>query len=160
MAGYFTQDGSLFRDHVPYVQYRVESLRFEPENEVDKNRFMNVERRRHHRISVKFLVEYRGQNVWQSVQTYNISQGGMFIATDKVEAPGTRIEILFEVGKEDNLRRIHADAVVVWNRKETYVNGEGKRFPAGMGIEFKKIFPSDGEKFLKEVIEKWEKKDG
>lgn len=115
---------------------------------------MVVERRRFPRILVKFLVEYRGEAVWQHAQSYNLSRGGMFIATDKVESPGTHIEIMFEIGKE-KVRRIHAEAVVIWNRSR---EGETEGAPSGMGVQFLRIFPVDGEKFLEELVKKWEKK--
>jgi len=116
------------------------------------------ERRRYPRVSVKFSVEYRGKNIWQNAEAYNLSQRGVFIATERIEPPGTRIEILFEVGKED-VRRIHVDATVVWTRQKVETIDGGGFLPAGMGIKFEKIFPSDGEAFLKEMIAMWEQKD-
>lgn len=118
---------------------------------------MNVEKRRYSRISIKLRVEYRGEKVWQNVNVENISKGGMFIVTDKIEPPGTKIELLFDFGKEIK-RKIMAEAVVVWNRKTQEQQGdEGKKLPQGMGIEFTKMFPEDAEKFLNDFIEKWNK---
>lgn len=111
---------------------------------------MTMERRKLPRVSIKFFVEYRGKSVWQNVQSFNLSKGGIFIATEKIEPPGTAVEIIFDV--ED--KRIQVESVVRWSRGKIADGADGESLPAGMGIQFLKIFPSGAEKFLKELIEK------
>ena len=56
------------------------------------------EKRRHKRAFIKFPVEFRSDSSWQYVEARDISAGGIFIVTDKVEPPQTKIEIIFEFG--------------------------------------------------------------
>jgi uncharacterized protein (TIGR02266 family) len=113
---------------------------------------MGIERRRFPRINVKFFVEYRGEKIWQNAEVKDISKGGMFIITDKIEPPGTKIEVIFEFGKEER-RVLQAEGFVVWSRDKD-MTSEG--LPMGMGIEFTKIFPQDGKDYLEELIQNWE----
>jgi uncharacterized protein (TIGR02266 family) len=118
---------------------------------------MGIERRRYPRIRVSFVVDYRGKSILQNAESYNLSKGGMFIATDKIEPPGTPIEVIFEFGKEYK-RRIQAEAVVVWNREKSVLDEGGRSLPPGMGVQFKRIYPLDAEKFLEDLIQKWEER--
>ncbi len=111
---------------------------------------MSEERRKSPRILIKFLVECRGKTVWQNVQSFNLCKGGMFIATEKLEAPGTAIEIIFDLKD----RKIQAQSIVRWNRNKMANSEEEGALPVGMGIEFLRIFPADAEDFLKELIKK------
>ncbi|RKY40673.1 MAG: hypothetical protein DRP76_01375 [Candidatus Omnitrophota bacterium] len=117
---------------------------------------MGIERRRFPRINIKFSVECRGKNIWQKAESFNLSRGGMFIATEKVEPPGTEINIIFEVGKERKL--IQVNAVVRWSRIRPEYKEKGEGLPAGMGVEFLRIFPSDAKDFLEELIKTYIKK--
>lgn len=110
------------------------------------------EKRKYKRAYVRFPVEYRGKSFWQVVQAQDISAGGMFIATQKVEPPQTKVEILFSFGK-DNARLIHAEGVVAWNRAKPKDDGKGNVLPAGMGIMFTKFLPSRSQNFIKDLIE-------
>ncbi len=114
---------------------------------------MGVEKRKYPRVKVKFSVEYRGKNVWQNAEIDNISRGGMFIVTEKIEPPGTNIELIFELG--ESKRKIQAQGVVVWTRTQSQHNHEGRLLPQGMGVQFTKIFPGEAENFLADLIEKW-----
>lgn len=119
---------------------------------------MGMERREHPRIYLKLPGECRGKNVWQKVTIYNLSKKGMFIGAQKVEPPGTLIEIYFEFGEEANKSSFHIDAVVVWNREQEEKR-EGRILPVGMGVRFQKIFPADAEKFLEGVIKAMKDKE-
>ena len=110
------------------------------------------EKRKYKRAYVRFPVEYRGKSFWQVVQAQDISAGGMFITTQKVEPPQTNVEILFSFGK-DNTRLIHAEGVVAWNRAKPKDDGKGNILPAGMGIMFTKFLPSSSQNFIKDLIE-------
>lgn len=112
---------------------------------------MGVEKRQHPRIPINVSVECRGKSIFQKTQCYNLSKGGMFIATDKLEEPGTRIEVIFEIGDEHK-RAIQAEAVVRWNRNAAGKADDGTFLPAGMGIQFIKVFPFNGIRILEKII--------
>ena len=115
---------------------------------------MGAERRRFSRIKVRFLVEYRGEKIWQNARADNLSKGGLFIITDKTEPKGTEIEVIFDFGKGDR-RTFQARGEVAWSREEPKTLEDGSVLPAGMGIEFKKLFPQDAERYLDEIIKHW-----
>lgn len=118
------------------------------------------EKRKYKRAYIKFSVEYRGKNFWQLVQAWDISAGGMFVVTEKVEPPQTKVEVMFAFGKDDK-RFIHVEGVVAWNRPKPTDDGSGNVLPAGMGIMFTKFLPSRSRDFINEVIKKMEsEKDG
>lgn len=116
-----------------------------------------MERRRFPRILVKLPADSRSQRVWQVKDVINLSKGGVFLVTDKIEPPGTKLELIFDFGKEDK-RKIQAEAVIVWVRDKNEHCGD-KVLPPGMGIEFIKLFPQDAGKYLEELIKDWDKDD-
>lgn len=110
------------------------------------------EKRRHKRAYLKLPVEYRGKNVWQMVEARDISVGGMFIATEKIEPPQTKIEVLFELGK-DKKKTIRAEGVVAWTRPQSVKDEKGEILqPAGMGIKFTQITPLASKTFIDDII--------
>lgn len=109
------------------------------------------EKRKHKRAFVKLKVEYRGKSFWQMVEARDISAGGMFIATEKVEPAQTKIEVMFELGTEKK-KTIRAEGVVVWNRTQSIKNDNGEILPAGMGIMFTKIIPFISKQFIEDMI--------
>ncbi|MFC1592406.1 PilZ domain-containing protein [Candidatus Omnitrophota bacterium] len=110
------------------------------------------EKRRDKRAYIKFSVEYRGKSFWQVVQAQDISAGGMFITTEKIEPPQTKVEIMFTFGK-DNEKIIHAQGVVAWNRGKPQEDEKGNILPAGMGIMFTKFLPARSQNMIKDMIE-------
>ncbi|MFH1577458.1 MAG: PilZ domain-containing protein [Candidatus Omnitrophota bacterium] len=126
-----------------------------------KERFMGwEEKRKYKRAYIKLSVEYRGKSFWQVVEAQDLSAGGMFIVTDKVEPPQTQIDIMFSFGEGDK-KFIHAQGVVAWSRPKPKDDGNGNIEPAGMGIMFTKFLPSRSQGFIDEVIKKMgEEKDG
>lgn len=110
------------------------------------------EKRQHKRAFIKLRVEYRGKHFWQMVEAQDISAGGMFIATDKVEPPKTKIEVMFELGKEENKKTIHAEGAVAWSRTEAIKDEKGEIVPAGMGIMFTKITPALSKNTINELV--------
>ncbi|HAH20492.1 MAG TPA: hypothetical protein DCL49_06255 [Candidatus Omnitrophica bacterium] len=109
------------------------------------------EKRKHKRALVKLKVEYRGKSFWQMVEAQDLSAGGMFIATEKVEPAQTKIEVMFELGKE-NKKTIRAEGVVAWNRTQSIKTADGEVLPAGMGIMFTKITPFLSKQFIDDMI--------
>jgi Tfp pilus assembly protein PilZ len=110
------------------------------------------EKRKYKRAYIRFPVEYRGKSFWQVVQAQDISAGGMFIATNKIELPQTKVEVMFTFGNGEK-RLIHVEGVVVWNRPKPKDDGKGNLLPAGMGIMFTKFLPSRSQNFIKDLIE-------
>jgi len=79
----------------------------------------------------------------------------MFVVSEKIEPPQTKIEVMFTFG-EDDKRFIHAEGVVAWNRSKPTDDGTGNILPAGMGIMFTKFLPFRSQKFIDDVIKKME----
>lgn len=101
--------------------------------------------------------EYRGKNLWQMVEARDISAGGMFIATDKVEPPQTRVELLFELGKDEHKKNIRAEGAVAWTRRETIKDEKGGLQPPGMGVMFTKITPSVSKNTIDEIVKEMDR---
>ncbi len=111
------------------------------------------EKRKHKRVNLQISVECRGKNFWQCVVTNDVSVGGMFIATDKVEPPQTAVDVMFEIGG-DHTRFIHAEGVVTWARSKPAADEKGQMQPAGMGIMFIKLMPLTAKDYIEEMIKK------
>jgi hypothetical protein len=118
------------------------------------------EKRRQKRAFIRLKAEYRGKNLWQMAEAQDISAGGMFIATDKVEPPQTKVELLFELGKDEHKRNIRAEGVVAWNRREAIKDEKGEPLPAGMGIMFTKITPSVSKNDIDEIVKEMDNGKG
>ena len=120
---------------------------------------MGAERRKHKRVFIRFSVEYRGKNIWQKVEAENISEGGIFLITERIEPPGTIVEVIFNFGKKTK-KLIYAEGIVAWNREKETVDKDGKVLPPGMGIQFNKYSPLESRTFLAKEVEKWESENG
>ncbi len=119
---------------------------------------MGIEKRQHHRLPIQLNAEVRGKTVFQSAKCYNLSQGGMFLATEKIENPGSKLEITFEIEGERR-RVIQAEAIVRWTRTTSGACDDGSFLPPGMGVQFVKVFPSNGIKLLERMIEERREKN-
>ncbi|MDD2703313.1 MAG: PilZ domain-containing protein [Candidatus Omnitrophica bacterium] len=119
------------------------------------------DRRKYKRAFVKIRVECRGRRFWQYVETKDLSAGGMFLATDKVDEPQTRLEIIFEFEKGGEKKFVYAEGIVVWTRPQMLGDGrgEGDALPAGMGIMFTKLNPSTAKGSLESYIKELEGKE-
>ncbi|MFH1398065.1 MAG: PilZ domain-containing protein [Candidatus Omnitrophota bacterium] len=118
------------------------------------------ERREHKRVYIRFKVECRGKKYWQYVDAMNISAGGMFIFTEKLEPLETKLEVMFEFG--DGIGKlIKADAVVAWVREKTIedINGDIIK-PAGMGLKFTKVSPLTAKEYINQVVAASNKESG
>jgi Tfp pilus assembly protein PilZ len=117
------------------------------------------DRRKYKRAFIKIQVECRGSKFWQYVETKDLSAGGMFLATDKVEEVQAKLEIIFEFEKGSEKKFICAEGVVVWSRPQALGDGQGNTLPAGMGIMFTKLNPSTAKGYLESYIKELEEKD-
>jgi len=109
------------------------------------------EKRKFKRVYTKFPVEYRSSSFWQYVEARDVSAGGLFLVTDNVEPPKTKIEVMFEFG-QDNKKFIHAEGVVAWSRPKPGKDESGEMQPAGMGIMFTKITPMAAKDFIDQMV--------
>lgn len=116
------------------------------------------ERRKQKRAFIKLSVEYRSKNFWQMIEALDVSTGGMFLATDKIEPPQTKIEIMFEIGKEPHKKIVHAEGVVTWSRLKAVKDEKGNIQPAGMGVMFTKMTPSAAKLSIENMIKQEEDK--
>ncbi len=112
---------------------------------------MGIENRKYQRAYLRFSVEYRGQNIWQKVDTENVSEGGLFVVTDKIEPPGSLVEIMFTFGGKDK-RLVCVQGKVAWIRDKPVINPKGENLPRGMGIQFTKFLSLESRKFMAEQI--------
>ena len=111
-----------------------------------------MEKRKHKRAYIKLSVECRGKNFWQMVEAQDISAGGLFLATEKVEPAQTKLEIMFELGKDDKKKTIRAEGVVAWNRPQAVKDVKGEMQPAGMGIMFTKVTPLASKNIIEDIV--------
>jgi c-di-GMP-binding flagellar brake protein YcgR len=109
------------------------------------------EKRKFKRVYMRFAVEYRSLSFWQYVEARDISAGGLFLVTENVEPPKTKIEVMFEFGNNEK-KFIHAEGVVAWNRTKSSKDESGNIQPAGMGIMFTKITPMAAKDFIDQMI--------
>jgi len=116
-----------------------------------------AEKRQYQRAYVKLRVECRGKSFWQYVETRDISAGGMFVATDKVEPPQTKVEVMFEFGDKEK-KFIHAEGVVAWSKAKPTPGESGTMIPAGMGVMFTKITPASGRNYIDQMVRNTEEK--
>lgn len=116
------------------------------------------EKRKYKRAYIKFPVELRGKSFWQYIEAKDISAGGMFVVTDKIEPPQTKVEALFELGEEKERQFIQAEGVVAWNRPNPITDETGKIQPKGMGIMFTKLVPLSAKEFIDRLVKSQEVK--
>ena len=116
------------------------------------------DQRKHKRAFLKLAVEYRSNSFWQMIEAQDVSAGGMFVATDKIEPPQTKIEVMFELGKEPHKKIVHAEGVVAWSRSKPVKNEKGEIQPPGMGIMFTKMTPSAAKLSIENMIKQSEDK--
>ncbi len=88
-----------------------------------------VERRQHNRAPMMLKVASRDTRTMLNVFTENISQGGVFIATNEQFSVGEEVE--FEISFPGLLDPIPMKGLVKWSRKSLSLDE-----PAGIGIEF------------------------
>lgn len=115
------------------------------------------EKRKYKRIDVRLTVEYRSQNLWHMIEARDISVGGMFLVTDKIEPPQTKIEVMFEFGEEQK-KLIPAEGIVRWCRPKPAKDETGEMQPAGIGIEFTKL-PLAAKDFIDKRVKKIEEEN-
>ncbi len=93
------------------------------------------ERRRTCRIPVELTVFVHAANHFFQAETADVSQGGMFVVTDRVVLQGTRVVLDFALGGGEEPLEI--EAVVRWTRTEDDHRRTGA--PRGLALVFDEL---------------------
>ena len=84
------------------------------------------EKRRFRRIAITMPIDYLGEKLLQFRKITDISQGGVFIKTNKVEPPGTKVKLILIFPDSDE--SIEVDGVVVRISRDVPIGGMGIMF--------------------------------
>jgi type IV pilus assembly protein PilZ len=103
-----------------------------------------IDRRKHPRIFLRALVDYESQDTFIYDYSKDLSQGGIFIQTDKPLKINDVIELKFSL--PDIAKVFNVKGEVKWTNTE-----EGEGLMKGMGIEFKDMSAED-RKMLQEYV--------
>lgn len=102
--------------------------------------FLGLERRREGRVEAHVKVTTATAGIFADNHTVNLSNGGLFLATERLVPLGTRLDLLLDFAEEG--RVVKATGVVVWE------NGKARpKQPRGFGVRFLMLRPDD-QKFL------------
>mgnify|MGYP001327099566 CR=1 FL=1 len=111
------------------------------------------ERRKTPRVMVRVLVDYESSDTYFYDYSNNLSEGGIYIETDRIQSVGSKITLRFTLPGID--RVFEATGHVTW----AYQPKSGDGGPPtdvlgkGMGIQFDTIEPAD-KKFIQEYLNK------
>jgi len=108
----------------------------------------NDERRTSPRVTTKIEIKFGDTGALIKSYMLNVSNGGIYIKTDKPFSLDTLILLKFSL--PDDPDPIEIEGKVVWSNPR---GGKGY-FPKGMGIKFLKIKPADSEK-IKKFVEQY-----
>ncbi len=106
------------------------------------------EHRKHPRkvLSLPVLVEVKGAQEGVMFETFNVSEGGVFIATDSPLPVTTEVTLFFLI--DSATMEVQASGSVI----RTVPGSEETGQPAGMAIEFTE-FGQSGWSFLRRILE-------
>lgn len=109
---------------------------------------MRIEKRETPRTLIKIQINYGGAGAYLFDYSRDMSETGIFIATDQPLVIGANITLKFIL--PEVLEEIEAEGVVTW------INPAGSIDPPqGMGVKFLKLSP-EKQKLILDVIEKIE----
>jgi len=108
-----------------------------------------IERREHPRVLMRALVDYESQDTFLYDYSRDLSEGGLFIQTDKPLAIGEVITLKFTLPNVDKVFEIAG--IVRWTNPDS-VEGLLK----GMGVEFKDVCESD-KKLIEDYVKEMDK---
>jgi uncharacterized protein (TIGR02266 family) len=94
------------------------------------------ERRAYFRIPTHLRVEFRSDQELRSAFLRNLSEGGLFIATDRPLEPGAKLALAIHPPSGES--PVELDGVVAWVRTPPAA-GSGEAVPPGMGIRFERL---------------------
>ena len=124
--------GEPFQDVHQENTWREPLKEKEIEAELDRVfHWMNhAKERSHPRVPLRFTVEFTLGGTMHQGACLNLSQGGIFIATERPPAPGT--VVLLDFAPPELARPVSTPARVAWVRDE----GNNRDAVAGMGVQF------------------------
>lgn len=85
------------------------------------------------RVPVELDMIMRVGGVYQTVQVVNVSQSGVFLASDKPYPAGTRMTLYIANAYREGERTFEAEGEVVWTSGSGLADSE---LPRGMGVRF------------------------
>ena len=90
------------------------------EDALDPDLSREPQKRRHPRVSVPLLVQYRYGALEEPRIDYalNVSQSGLFIATDEQRPPGTRVFV--QLTTRDGVHFLQGEGQVIWSQEGGY----------------------------------------
>lgn len=102
------------------------------------------EKRKHHRLPLKFKVDWKSEGHFLFENATNISEHGIFIETNEPMPPGTPVELQFTL--PNTSKKIEVRGQVIWVnpvRKPTDLNHN-----PGMGVRFENLNEIDRDTIL------------
>lgn len=105
-------------------------------------------RRRHERLPIEIEVNLTSDHNFYTAFTQNVSEGGLFVATNEILPIGTVLEFSFTLAPDPS--PIAVRGRVRWTREETDFTSD---VPPGMGIEFIDLAP-DVQRRINEFIQR------
>lgn len=91
------------------------------------------------RPDLEMEVPLEGDTTFFTGRTGELDKGGLFVGTDEPLPVGTEVLLSFVLPDGHQVR---VDAVIAWVRAPRYRQGQ---LPAGMGVRFRSLAPSDAE---------------
>jgi type IV pilus assembly protein PilZ len=122
--------------------------------ELEDDRRLGRERRRWERVLVDIEVDYRSEDTFLFAYITDISQMGIFVRTTTPEAPGTRLNLRFNVPGGGVLE---CEGEVIWINP--YRPGDRENINPGMGIQFVDL-SQEQRRMLREIVRTFAYLDG
>lgn len=97
---------------------------------------VSPERRKFPRVMVRALVDFESLNTYLYDYSTDLSEGGIFIETEKPLPPGTPLTLRFTLPGVDRVFEVKAK--VAWLNEE-----RSSRLPRGMGVQFESMDDAD-----------------
>ena len=110
------------------------------------------ERRKHPRVMLRALVDYESTDTYLYDYSTDLSEGGIFIETEKSLPEGTALTLRFTLPNVDRVFEVKAS--VAWMNR-----GRSKQLPPGMGVRFESMDEAD-RKAITDYISSVSKKTG
>lgn len=113
-----------------------------------KNIKQRKEKRKTKRAPIEIDIDLSTYGTYQINKLTNVSMGGAFICTEKLQPVGTEMKMRFQLPDDEAV--IEARGQVMW--AYTQPKGSSKPNSTGMGVKFTKIRKTDQER-IQEFVE-------
>ncbi|NOZ87071.1 MAG: Hsp70 family protein [Deltaproteobacteria bacterium] len=146
--------GLEFKKLSPGVRDEIKDLvsKFEASKEDASPSADSAEKRRFARIPLKRKIKIIAESYEEALEAMskNISEGGLFIVSEKLPEMGTKLEVEFSL--QDGERILTARSEVVWLKKKEDIASPDES--TGFGLKFIELTPGDREE-IKALVEKF-----